>query len=195
MSRLPPLGKQQLEELRPLFDMVEASMGFLPNSLLIMARKPKLLTAFAALSATAIQEADLPSDLAPLIAFVVSRSSGCQYCQAHTHHQAAKSGISAEKLDAIWDYETSALFDEGERAALRVAQAAGDIPNAVTDEDFEELKAHFSESQIVDIVAIVSVFGFLNRWNDTMATPLEDGPLDHADRHLASQGWTGAKHR
>jgi hypothetical protein len=86
---------------------------------------------------------------------------------AHTAHTAERVGIAAEKENALWEFERSPLFSEAERAALRVAQCAAQVPNAVTDADFAELKKHYTDAQIVDIVAVISLFGFLNRFNDT----------------------------
>ena len=94
----------------------------------------------------------------------------------------------------MWSYETSPLCSEAERAALRVAQGAAQVPNAVTDADFAELKKHYTGAQIVDIVAVISLFGFLNRFNDTMATELEASPIEAGKRFLAQQGWSVGKH-
>lgn len=194
MSRIEPLKREDLPQHKDLFAMVEAGMGFLPNSLLTMARKPGLVEAFGGLAGLIQLQTSLPSELARMISYMTSRSAGCQYCQAHTHHGVAAAGVADEKADAIWEYETSPLYSEAERAALRIAQAAAQVPNAVTDADFDALRAHFSEEQIVDIVSIIALFGFLNRWNDTMATALEAQPLDHAEHHLAKSGWTVGKH-
>ena len=57
-----------------------------------------------------------------------------------------------------------------------------------------ELRKHWSEEQIVEIVGVIALFGFLNRWNDTLATPLEDAPLEFGERYLAAQGWDAGKH-
>lgn len=194
MSRLAPLNRNDVPHLEPMLELVEASMGFVPNSMFIMARRPGLVEAFAGLGLAVMQNSELPGGLARLVAYMASHSSGCQYCQAHTHHQAARDGLPGAKLDDIWNYERSDLFSEAERAALRVAQSAAQVPNAVTDRDFAELGKHFSETQIVEIVSIISFFGFLNRWNDTFATPLESEPLAHATSHLAAHGWTGGNH-
>jgi hypothetical protein len=43
-------------------------------------------------------------------------------------------------------------------------------------------------------VAVISLFGWLNRWNDTMATELEDEPLAFASQHLTANGWSAGKH-
>jgi len=46
----------------------------------------------------------------------------------------------------------------------------------------------------VELTAAIATFGFLNRWNDTMATELEDEPLEFAGEHLAHHGWERGKH-
>ncbi len=82
------------------------------------------------------------------------------------------------------------VFSRAERAALRMVQSAGSVPNAVTDEDMEALKEHFDEDQIVELVGVVCLFGWLNRWNDTMATPLEERPIAFGERHLGKAAGT-----
>jgi alkylhydroperoxidase family enzyme len=104
-------------------------------------------------------------------------------------------GVDESKIEALWDFETSGLFSAAEKAALRVARGAGLTPNAVTDEDMEDLRSHFTDDQVVEIVAVIANFGFLNRWNDTMATELERSPLAWAREHLAGRGWQVGKHR
>jgi hypothetical protein len=46
----------------------------------------------------------------------------------------------------------------------------------------------------VEIVGVIAVFGFLNRWNDTFATPLESEPIEVGERLLAPRGWSAEKH-
>ena len=114
---------------------------------------------------------------------------------AHTAGAALQLGIEDRKLEAVWEFRTSPLFPDAERAALEVAIAGAAQPNAVTDELFAELKRHWSEGQIVEIVAVIAMFGFMNRWNDTMATPLEEEPIEVGEKHLAKSGWSVGKHR
>jgi uncharacterized peroxidase-related enzyme len=193
--RLAPLPADHTPELKEHLEVARQRMGFIPNSMLIMQRNPKLTKAFGMLS-TAIWDPDGKVDrkLKRLISHVASRAAGCQYCMAHTAEGAAKYGVDDKKLDAVWDYQTSPLFSAAERAALDVAAAAACVPNAVTDEMFLELRKHWTDSQIVEIVAMIAIFGFLNRWNDTMATPLEAEPIEVGEKHLASHGWNAGKH-
>lgn len=194
--RLAPLPPEATPELKAQFEATRARMGFIPNSMLIMQRDQKLTQAFAQMSA-AVWRPDSKVDLKlkRLISHVASRSAGCRYCMAHTAEGAAKLGVDQQKLDEVWSYRTSPLYTAAERAALDVAVAAGCVPNAVTDEMFAELRRHWSDEQIVEIVGVIALFGFLNRWNDTFATPLEDDPLHFGEVHLAAQGWDAGKHR
>ena len=114
---------------------------------------------------------------------------------AHNAAASLRHGIDEDKLDAVWTYRTSGLFSEGERVALDFAIAAASQPNAVTDELFARMLEHWTEGQVVEITALVSHFGFMNRWNDTMATPLEDEPTKIAEAHIASHGWELGRHR
>jgi len=171
------------------------NLGFIPNSILIMQRKPKLARALAQLTA-AIWDPDGKVDrgLKRLIAHVASRTAGCQYCMAHTAGGALHFGVEDKKLAAIWDYQVSPLFSPAERAALDFAVAGASVPNAVTDEMFTNLRKYWDEEQIVEIVGVIATFGFLNRWNDTLATPLEDEPIAIGEKYLASHGWSVGKH-
>ena len=56
--------------------------------------------------------------------------------------------------------------------ALDFAPAAAAQPNVVTGAQFSELHRHWSDTEITEILGAIAMFAFLNRWNDTMATPL-----------------------
>ena len=129
-----------------------------------------------------------------LVAHFASRAAGCQYCEAHSLVAAKIHDVPQDKLDAIWEYQTSPLYSDAERVALDFAMAAGSVPNAADAELFARMREHWSEAQIVQILGAVCLYGFLNRWNDTMATDLEDEPRKMAERVLTKGGWTGGKH-
>ena len=192
MTLVTPKSREQLPEMEPIFSMVEASMGFVPTSMLTMAHWPELLQTFGAFAGNVLNSGKVDPGLKQLIAFVISNSAGCRYCQAHTSHSAAKRGVSVEKINAAFEFETSDLFDEAECAALRVALHAGMVPNAVEPTHMTVLNEHYTARQCVEIVAVISLFGYLNRWNDTMASTLEDKPVSFASTNLPS--WEIGKH-
>lgn len=138
-------------------------------------------------------DSEVPAYLLDLAAHVSSNASGCRYCQVHTAHTAHKNGVDIEKLQNVWEFETSDLFSEKEKAVLSMALAAGVTPNAVTEGHHKRLHTHFTKVQITQIVAYISVFGFLNRWNDTMATELEDIPIEFGKKNL-SETWDAGRH-
>ena len=105
-----------------------------------------------------------------------------------------KNNVSVEKIKAVFEFESNDLFSEKERAALRVAVHAAMVPNAVEAKYMNGLSKHFSERQVIEVVAIIPLLGFLNRWNDTMATTLDNSPKSFAAVQLASQGWDAGKH-
>jgi uncharacterized peroxidase-related enzyme len=194
--RLAPLPVDHSPDLEEPFAAVAKNLGFVPNSVLIMQRKPKMVKAFAQMAAAIWDpESKVDRGLKRLVAHVASRAAGCQYCMAHTIGGAAHLGVEEKKLAAIWEYQSSPLYTQAERVALDFAVAASVVPNAVTDASFEDLRKHWSEEQIVEIVATIAMFGFLNRWNDTMGTPLEDKPMTDGETFLARGGWTPGKHR
>lgn len=196
MPRITPKRREELTELEGVFARAEKALGFVPNSFFILGRVPGILNAFSRLSREVIGvPGKVPLSLKRLIAYVASRSAGCQYCMAHTAEAAASvDGVAPEKIAAAFEYERSPLFTDAERAALSVAQAAGQTPNSVSDDDFSSLKKHFDEDQIVEIIAVICLFGWLNRFNDTMATELEQRPLAFAESNLAQSGWRVGKH-
>ncbi|MEM9743093.1 MAG: carboxymuconolactone decarboxylase family protein [Pseudomonadota bacterium] len=214
MTHLPTAASDLLAELAPLFSMTEQAMGFVPNSMKTMAHLPQLPVALALLvqaangadlrpllarfaeQAPASVPADdlLPATHTQLAAFATSVAAGCRYCQAHTAHTGHRRGAQEAQYAALLDYETSALFTAAERAIVGFALAAGQQPNAVTAEHYDVLKEHFTTVQIVQLAATVSTFGFLNRWNDTLATTLETMPRSFAGDALRTLGWEAGKH-
>lgn len=195
MPRLQPLSPETTPELKQHFDFFLGTLGFTPNSVLTMQRKPKLVQAFAQLNGAVMDPAgEVELGFRRLIGHLASKAAGCLYCQAHTLLGAQNFGVSEAKLADVWTYASSPHYSERERVALDFALAAAAQPNAVTDELFESVRAHWSETEIVEILAVVAMFGFLNRWNDSMATPLEARPTEVAEKALGGQGWSAGKH-
>ena len=195
MAHIPPLPADTHPELAEDFAIFERILGFVPNSLLTLQRRPEIVKGFGVLT-QAVMAADSSVDLGfkRLLAHFSSRAAGCQYCEAHSLVAAKIHGISQAKLDAIWDYHSSDLYSEAERVALDYALAAGSVPNGVDEPLMSRMRQHWSEDEIVEILAAICLYGFLNRWNDSMATDLEDSPRAMGENVLASGGWTGGKH-
>lgn len=197
MALVRPLDEAEIEpQLRAEVQFFKGPLGVVPNSVRTMAHRPEIARAFTRLNIAVMEcHGAVKPELKRLLGYVTSFVSGCRYCQAHTILGAERFGASAERLDSVWDFEESPHFSEAEKAALSFAHAAAQVPNAVTPEIIERLQAHWSEGDIVEIMGVIALFGYLNRWNDSMGSALEDLPMAAAEAHLAPRGWVLGKHR
>ena len=178
MTRLKPLSLDQVDpETRTMIENADALMGFVSNDALVMARHPALTKAMWGLVAAVYGPGEVDNGLKRLVGEAASKAAGCFYCSAHAAHGAREQGVAQEKIDDVWSFEDSPLITEAERAAINLAMKAGMVPNETTDADFERLKTHFNENEITEIVAVIAMFGFLNRWNTTLGTALEPVPM------------------
>jgi uncharacterized peroxidase-related enzyme len=195
MARLAPLPADQLpDELQPLLAFARETMGFTPNDVLTMAHWPALLQAMAPLVGVVYSPGRVPMELKRLAAMVASAAAGCQYCVAHNALGLEQDGVSPEKQAAVWEFDTHPAFTPGERAALGYARAAAQVPAAVTDEGFAQLRDHFDDRPILELTAVIALFGFLNRWNASLGTALEPQPLGFARNRLGAWGWKPGVH-
>lgn len=190
ISRVNGLLLDEMTENEKLLATIQSTYGRPPNSFSTLGRVPALLDAIGQLSLVVLAAGEVDVETKWLVANVASRAAGCSYCSAHTGFHAFKTGgAPTDKVAAVWEFESSPLFTDAERAALSLARAASVVPNEATAEHFEQLRKHYSDTAIVEIVAVISLFGFMNRWNDTMATELEGPEHDFAQQHMSASGW------
>lgn len=195
MPLVTPLEKGSSPEVARLAAFFDETLGFTPNSVLTMQRRPAIAAAFINLNkAVMVNEGRLTSEQKRLIGYLASAVAGCRYCQAHTMLAAERYGASKARMDAVWEYRASPLFSEAEKAAFDFAVAAATVPNQVDEQIAAALRAHWDEGEIVEMLGVIALFGFLNRWNDSMGTSIEPGAAEMGTRQLAAQGWGAGKH-
>lgn len=196
MSLIDPIHTIEDAETKELVKFFNETLGFCPNSVLTMQKNPALAKAFINLNMAVMENhGALTSEFKRLIAFVSSNTTGCRYCQAHTIRAAERYGASKERLDNIWNFEQSDCFSDQEKVALKFTREASKVPVATTKEMEEELKQHWSENDIIEIMSVIALFGYLNRWNDVMGTSLEEDAVESANQYLKDKGWDIGKHR
>lgn len=195
MPLVNPLPTDANPEVAELARFFNETLGFPPNSVLTMQIRPHIAKAFIELNMAVMKnEGRVTSALKRLIGFVASLHAGCRYCQAHTIRAAERYGAAAEQLGNIWDYKTHPAFSEAERAALDFAIAASSIPNAVDAVISDNLRIYWDDGEIVEMLGVIALFGYLNRWNDSMATTLEAGAQESGEIYLMKKGWEVGKH-
>ncbi len=191
----PALEKED-KEFQSLIAFFNETLGFCPNSVKTMYHRPQIAYAFIELNKAVMEnKGRVTSALKRMIGYISSHAAGCRYCQAHTIRAAERYGADAEKLENIWEFKTNPAFTEPERAALDFALASSIIPNAVDDSIAENLRLYWDDGEIVEMLGVIALFGFLNRWNDSMGTQIEDGAVESGEKFLSARGWTTGKHR
>lgn len=197
MPHMNPLPLDEVpEDIQERFLHYKKTRGFTPNSIQTMVRRPSIVRAFMQLNQAVLYDGTVDEELKMLVSLIASQAAGCRYCQAHMANLSKIYKASEEKISKVWEFEESEVFSDAERAALRLAYAGALAPGEATQEHFDELYKYFDEGQVVEIVASVALFGFLNRWNDTMATELEELPAQVADEVIGGTfGWEAGKHK
>ena len=197
MALVKPLDENEIEtELCEFIQFFKGPLGVIPNSVRTMSRRPKVAKAFTELNMAVMEcHGAVTPEFKRIIGYITSFVSGCRYCQAHTILGSQRFGANEDRLKDAWNYENSDHFTDAEKAALKYAHAAASIPNAVDDEIAAELHKHWEDDDIVEITAVIALFGYLNRWNDSMGSALEDLPIDAGNKYLDKTDWEIGKHK
>jgi AhpD family alkylhydroperoxidase len=122
----------------------------------------------------AVYAGGVPRETLELVHLRASQINGCSACVGAGVATAAKAGVSADKLLTVSAWYENPLFDEAERAALALTEAAtrlADRPGAVTDEIWAEAASHYDEQQLAALVLMVAITNFFNRLNTTFRVP------------------------
>ena len=195
MPLVTPLDPNHDLETKKLAEFFNETLGFCPNSVLTMQHRPAISKAFINLNMAVMENnGRVTSALKRMIGWISSNAAGCRYCQAHTIRAAERYGAEQEQLDNIWEYKTHPSFNDAERIALDFSLAASQIPNAVNDTIKTELYKYWNEGEIVEMLGVISLFGYLNRWNDSMGTVVEQGAIESAEKYLGKHDWNVGKH-
>lgn len=191
-----PLDRNANKEAEEMAVFYEETLGFTPNSLFTMMHRPRIAQAFLEMNQAVMEnKGRVTSSLKRLLAYLSSKTAGCRYCEAHAIRAAERYGSEQDKLNNIWEYKTYSAFTDAERVVFDFAIAASTVPNAVTDEIAENLRMHWDDGEIVEILGVVALFGYLNRWNDSMGTKLEEPAAEDGVKYLEKLGWNRGKHQ
>ena len=190
-----PLDRNSTNQAKEMAAFYDETLGFTPNSLFTMMHRPRIAKAFLEMNQAVMEnKGSITSSMKREIAYLSSMTTGCRYCEAHAIRAAERYGSSQERLENIWEYKSNAAFSESDRAMFDLAIAASQVPNGVSEEIKARAKKFFSDGEIVEILGVVALFGYLNRWNDSMGTELENPAVKSAEKILKERGWELGKH-
>jgi alkylhydroperoxidase family enzyme len=158
-------------------------------------RWPELMQRFQSLAELVmVSPGNLSRQLRSELFTMASIAGGCQHCQAHGAYSLHIMGVDADRIRNIWAFEESTEFSEAEKAALRLARDGALVPNRVEPGHFENLRVHYSDRHIVEMLAVISLAGWFNRWNNSIATVTDRESVEWAETNLKAVGWDLGKH-
>ncbi len=178
-ARIAPLHESDPRSRDPVLEELVDFVGYRPNALLTMARKPGVVPALLKLlSVTLRGDGQLTQALRFLIAAEAARGARCRYTTTHLVHAAHHLGVGWDKLAALPYYRDDPRYTEQERKALAIATAGGSLPVREPGQAIDQARQVFSEEEIVEIVSCVAMVGWFNRWNGLMGSELEPMPSE-----------------
>lgn len=157
MARIPMVEPaNEPPELAPVFEQLRKTRGRVPGMYRTLAHQPAILAAHRAYFHAVLDAGALPRDFKEKVAYKVARLCRSDYSSASHRGYALRHGVSEETLDAI-DRSDYSMLDERDRVALAFAGAMVEKRGSVPDDLFDALNAYFSDSEIIELVALVGI--------------------------------------
>jgi alkylhydroperoxidase family enzyme len=130
----------------------------------IWAHQPKMMMGMGRFNQAVRKGSSVDERLKYLVELKGAQMIGCEYCVDLGSQICRNSGFSDSELLALPRYRQSDLFTEREKLALDYTVAVMRTPVEVTDELFARMKEHFSDAQLVEITALLTLVN-LDRFN------------------------------
>lgn len=170
MARISRLGRRDVSEaVGEIYDRYVRQRGNVPNMFRTVAHRPEILQTMIAHMEAVLNTGTLPTALKELVIVRTSQMNSCEYCLASHSLLARKLGYSEAQLAALPTFESSAAFTAREKVALRLAERLTRNTGPLDDTELAELKAHFTEGEIVELMAASGLFNYFNRFNNLLA--------------------------
>lgn len=165
MAIIPSLEKSQVDKIaRIVYESFEEKTGKVPEWVKVMAHSPKILKEFTELFRVIMTEGKIEPLLKWKIAFVVSNSLKCPFCVDVTAKMLKTLGASADLIEKI---KKGKDLPEKEKEILQLVKEVTLKAYVCTPELFEKMKKSLKEEEIVEIVSIIGLFNYINRFNNT----------------------------
>ena len=164
MAIISCLEKDQVEEpAKSVYEKFKKDTGKVPEWVKVMAHNPKVVKEFTELFKVIMGEGYIKPPLRWKIAYVVSNSLKCPFCVDVTGKMLKTMGASDEILGEVNEGKN---LPEEEKEVLNLVKEVT-LKATCNPELFERLKKKFSEEELVEIVSIIGLFNYINRFNNT----------------------------
>jgi uncharacterized peroxidase-related enzyme len=169
MSRISRVDRSEVApDIAALYDKAFALRGNVPNMFRVMAHRPEIFATMQAHFAAVLNTGTVPTRLKELIIVRTSQVNETPYCLASHTILARNLGWTDDQLSHLADWSRRDDFTPAEKAALRLAETVTRNANAVTGEQFAELRSFYSEGEIVELLCAIGLFNYFNRFNNAL---------------------------
>lgn len=170
MARISRLGRRDVSEgVGEIYDRYVRQRGNLPNMFRTVAHRPEILQTMIAHMEAVLNTGTLPTALKELVIVRTSQMNNCEYCLASHSLLAKKLGYSDAQIATLSRFENSDTFTAREKSALRLAERLTRNERPLDEAELAELKLHFTEGEIVELMAASGLFNYFNRFNNLLA--------------------------
>ena len=172
MSRMSRISKLERSEATPeiaaLYDKIYSVRGNVPNMFRTMAHRPEIFSTMMAHFSAVLNTGTVSTKLKELIIVRTSQLNVTPYCLASHTTLARGLGWTDDQLDHLAEWPQRADFTPAEKAAIRLAETVTLNANALSDEQFDELRTYYSDGEIVELLCSIGLFNYFNRFNDVL---------------------------
>ncbi|MEM8744689.1 MAG: carboxymuconolactone decarboxylase family protein [Pseudomonadota bacterium] len=162
------------EDARAVYERFATEYGPFLNQVKVFAHRPPALRHIMGMLLEFADEQVLPKRYLEIALVVVSKLNECRYCVAHHTPRLIEQGLSPESVENILEPEVPGFNEVDILVRDYAVQVTNDF-HTIRDKMFEDLKAHFSEEQIVELTLRTALCGFFNRFNDALQIGMEEG--------------------
>lgn len=170
MTRISRLGRREVSDtVGEIYDRFVRQRGNVPNMFRTVAHRPEILQTMIAHMEAVLNTGTLPTSLKELVIVRTSQMNNCEYCLASHSLLAKKLGYSEAQIAALPHFDSSDAFTLREKTALRLAERLTRNERPLDDAELRDLKTHFTEGEIVELMAASGLFNYFNRFNNLLA--------------------------
>jgi uncharacterized peroxidase-related enzyme len=162
------------ERVKQVYSDYQATFGVPPDNLVkTIAPSSAFLDAYYQMFRTVMGDISLNDRMRELAILKVAKLNGCRYTLHHHTLLGRKAGISDEMIAAIDNHAQSDLFTFSEKELLSWAEGVSKSPGSIPQDDFLQLKNHFTQQQVIELTVVVSFFNLATRVCQSLEVDIE----------------------
>ncbi len=169
MPKISRLERNEVtQKTGEIYDRYLQTRGNVPNMFRTVAHRPEIFQTMIAHFEAILNTGTLTTKLKELVIIRTSQLNHCDYCLASHRRIGIKLGWSQDQLDHLAEYAERTDFSAAEKTALQLAERMTRNAGALSDEEMAQLREHYSEGEIIELMAAIGLFNYFNRFNNLL---------------------------